>query len=62
MALQCFQLNKYIHNFKELYNKIKLLEHDNKIKFNDIYDALNYLINKDKQEIEQKERKKIGFK
>ncbi len=56
------QLNKYIYNFKELYDKVKQLEQQNNKKFNDIYDALNYLINKDNQEIEQKERKKIGFK
>jgi hypothetical protein len=38
----------------------KLLQHDKQ--FTDIYEALDYLINKDKLEIEEKQRDKIGFK
>ncbi len=30
--------------------------------FKDVYDAINYLLQKDKIETEQKERKRIGFK
>lgn len=41
----------------------KLVELENKFdqKFNDIYDALNYLLNKDKLTIGQENRQKIGF-
>jgi len=30
-------------------------------KFNDVYEVINYLLQKDKQSTVQKERKKIGF-
>jgi len=29
--------------------------------FKDIYEALNYLLEKDKKELEQKNRKRIGY-
>jgi ORF6N domain len=42
----------------------KLLEIENKFdkKFSDVYEALNFLINKEKKEFLQKERKQIGYK
>ena len=30
--------------------------------FKDVYEAINYLLQKDKQETSQKERKQIGYK
>lgn len=44
--------------YKELSDRLKVLEE----KFPDIYKAINYLLDKDKNEIKQKERTKIGFK
>ncbi len=30
--------------------------------FTDVYEAINFLLQKDKQETEQRQRKRIGFK
>jgi hypothetical protein len=46
----------------ELNNKLKELEKTYNKQFKDVYEAINYLIQKDKQEISQKERKQIGYK
>ena len=46
---------------KDLSEKLKELEVQYEMKFNDVYEALNYLLKKDQQETEQKERKQIGF-
>jgi hypothetical protein len=55
-------LRQHLTDFKELQNQIKLIENSMNRKFKDVYEALNYLINKDKQEIAQKKRTRIGFK
>ena len=47
---------------KELKDKISQLEKNMNVKFKDIYTALNFLLDKDKKEIEQKGRKRIGYK
>ena len=52
------KIRKYALNYKELADK--LLEHDKQ--FSDVYEALDYLISKDKQEIEENQRERIGFK
>ena len=44
--------------YKELTEKLKEIEG----KFTDVYDAINYLLNKDKMQIDQGQRKRIGFK
>ena len=49
-------------NQHELSNKLKELESTYNKQFKDVYEAINYLIQKDKQEINQKERKQIGYK
>ena len=46
----------------ELSNKLKELESAYNKQFNDVYEAINYLLQKDKQETNQKERKQIGYK
>ena len=46
----------------ELSNKLKELENTYNKQFKDVYDAINYLLKKDKQEINQTERKQIGYK
>lgn len=54
-------LRNWALNYKELADKIAKLESENDKKFADIYEALNYLITEKKLEINQKDRKKIGF-
>ena len=46
----------------ELSNKLKELENTYNKQFKDVYEAINYLLKKDKQEINQTERKQIGYK
>ena len=50
-------VRQYALTYKELTAKLKEIES----KFTDVYEAINYLLNKDKLEIEQKQRKRIGF-
>jgi hypothetical protein len=45
----------------ELNNKLKELENTYNKQFKDVYEAINYLLQKDKQETTQKERKKLGI-
>jgi hypothetical protein len=56
----------YVRQFalthKELTEKLKKLENNTNKKFKDIYEALDYLLQKDKLESEQKSRVRIGFK
>jgi len=46
----------------ELNNKLKELEKTYNKQFKDVYEAINYLLQKDKLETNQKERKEIGYK
>jgi len=55
-------LRKYALSHSELTQKLQELEAKYHKQFNDIFEAINYLIQKDKVEINQKERKRIGFK
>jgi hypothetical protein len=55
-------LKEFALNYKEIAEKVKELENRYDKKFKDVYQAINYLLKKDKQEIEQKERRRIGFK
>lgn len=54
-------VRKYALSHKELTDKLKELESKYNKKFKDVYEALNYLLKKDKQKIEQSQRKGIGF-
>lgn len=45
-----------------LNNKLKELEESYDKQFKDVYEAIDYLLQKDKQETGQKERKQIGYK
>ncbi len=47
---------------KDLKSKLQELETKYNKQFKDVYDAINYLLQKDKQEIAFKDRKQIGFK
>jgi len=55
-------LKQFALTHKELTEKLKELENKYNKKFKDVYETINYLLQKDKHETEQKERKQIGFK
>ena len=57
IALKQFALTN-----NELSNKLKELEKTYNKQFKDVYEAINYLLQKDKQETSQSERKQIGYK
>ncbi len=54
-------LKQFIMNHKDLHDKLRALENQYNLQFSDIYEAIEYLLNKDKKEVEQAERKRIGF-
>lgn len=54
-------LRQYALTHKDITGKLKELESKYDRQFKDVYEAINYLLEKDKQEIDQKERKRIGF-
>jgi hypothetical protein len=51
-------IRQYALTYKDLTERLKEIEG----KFTDVYEALNYLLNKDKLLIEQGQRKQIGYK
>jgi hypothetical protein len=55
-------IRQYALTHKDLTEKLKLLETKYNKQFKDVYEALNYLLQKDKLITEQSERKRIGFK
>ncbi len=55
-------LKEFAFTYKELADKIIEIESKNNKQFKDVYEAINYLLQKDKQEVDQKERKRIGYK
>lgn len=55
-------VRQYALTHKDLTDKLKELEGKYDKQFKDIYEALNYLLQKGAQEIQQKDRKRIGFK
>ncbi len=55
-------IRKYALSHHDLTTKLKELEEKYNKQFKDVYEAINYLLQKDKQEIAQRERKKIGYK
>ena len=55
-------LRQHLTDYNELTKQIAKIEKEMSIKFKDIHQALNYLTQKDKQEIDQNQRKKIGYK
>ncbi len=54
-------MRQYALTHKDLTEKLKQLESKYNLQFKDVYQALNYLLKKDKQETGQQERKRIGF-
>ena len=55
-------IRQFTLNHKDLSEKLKALEEKCNHQFKDVYEAINFLLQKDKQEIDQKQRTKIGFK
>lgn len=55
-------IRQYALSHKDLTDKLKKLERKYNQHFKDVYEALNYLLKKNKQETEQQQRKRIGFK
>jgi hypothetical protein len=55
-------VRQYALSHKDLTDKLKKLERKYNKQFKDVYEALNYLLNKDKQRVNWQNRKRIGFK
>ncbi len=49
-------------NYEELNEKLRFIEEKYDKQFEDIYEAINFLLNKNKLDQEQKERRRIGYK
>lgn len=54
-------LRKYLSDYKDLQEQIEKLENEMNLKFQDIHQALNYLLKNDQLQIDQSKRRKIGF-
>ena len=55
-------LRQHLTDYSNLKEQIAQLEKEMNIKFKDIHQALNYLLQKDKVQIEQQNRERIGYK
>jgi hypothetical protein len=55
-------LKQFVLNYKELSEKLSALESKYDVHFKDVYDAINYLLARDKMKIHQENRNRIGFK
>ncbi len=55
-------IRQMARNFDELSDKIRQLEIQFNRKFKDIAEAINYLLQKDQQQTDQQNRKKIGYR
>lgn len=53
---------RHLADYGNLKEQIEKLENEMNIKFKDIHQALNYLLQKDKIHVDQQSRKQIGFK
>lgn len=54
-------LKQFILHNEELALKLKEIESKYNKQFIDVYEAINFLLQKDKQETDQKSRRRIGF-
>jgi len=63
MIMRAFvMLRQHLSDYEDLKAKISKLEKEMNLKFQNINQALNYLIEKDKKVADQKSRSKIGYK
>lgn len=54
-------LKQFAINYNEITEKLHDLESRYNRQFKDVYDAINFLLQKDKQQVTQNQRKRIGF-
>lgn len=55
-------IRQYALSHKDLTHKLKALENKYDQQFKDVYEAMDYLLKKEKKQIAQQNRKSIGFK
>jgi hypothetical protein len=55
-------MRQFALTYHELSEKLLELEKQHNQKFDDIKQVLNYLIQKDQQQLQQKVRKQVGYK
>ena len=55
-------IRQYSLFHKDVTEKLKALESKYDRQFKDVYEAIHYLLQKDKKDLDQRERKRIGFK
>jgi phage regulator Rha-like protein len=55
-------MRQYALSHRDLSQKLEEIENRYDRRFNDVYEAITYLLQKDEQESEQQERRKIGFR
>ena len=55
-------IRQYALSHKDLSAKLKELETIYNKKFEDVYEAINYLLKKDRKQVDQSERQRIGYK
>ena len=62
MIIRAFiALKQYSLNYKELAEKIRILEEQYQKSFKDIYEVINYLLEKDTEVKKQQNRRRIGY-
>jgi len=54
-------IRQYSLSHKDLTNRLKDLETKYDKQFKDVYEAISFLLKKDKQQTEQKQRNRIGY-
>lgn len=54
-------MRQFALTHKDLTAKLQELENKYDKQFKDVYEAINFLLQKDKQETEQRQRKRIGY-
>jgi hypothetical protein len=54
-------IRQYALSHKDLTQKLNELESRYDQKFNDVYEAINFLLQKDRQETKQRQRVRIGY-
>ena len=55
-------IKQYAINYQELLKRIEEIETKNNKQFDDVFEAINYLLKKDSLEKQNGDRKKIGYK
>ena len=55
-------VRQYALTDKELMVRMNELETKYNKQFKDVYDAINFLLQRDKQKVDQQQRQRIGFK